>query len=481
MKHVSEFTKFLTEEVNLNKTRIETLTKRVETIEDFLNGTEWSKIILKCTPQGSWAHKTIIKPPGDAGFDADLIVFVTNVSGWTARDFILKLRGLFVGSKTYKDLVGLKSRCVTLTYAGDFELDVVPCVVQRPNALYPIEVCNRSDDKFEPTDSERYTQWFQQRSAWTGNDHLIHVMRLFKYLRDTKQTFSCKSILLNALVAERVTQADALYQPSYFPDLPTALRTLISRLDDHLQARPNMFRIPNPVLQMEDFNRHWDQDKYANFRQMIHTYRQWTDEAYNEPNEKQSIRRWRKIFGDEFARGADVLTEEVRSSLIPIINFNPRTYRDAVEAFKSIGRSLLASVKTDLPWIKPAPFVIGRDALTVEIRATLHMSENSPTLGPIYSGQVLQKGRHIRFEAVSQTGVPYAGRDFEVQWQVVNTDSDAAAEPDGLRGGFYRSKPRSVKWECTKYRGVHWVQAFVISKRSGASVGRSSRFFIVIE
>jgi hypothetical protein len=40
MKNVSEFTKFLTAEVNLNKTRIETLTKRVETMEDFLNGTE---------------------------------------------------------------------------------------------------------------------------------------------------------------------------------------------------------------------------------------------------------------------------------------------------------------------------------------------------------------------------------------------------------------------------------------------------------
>ena len=217
MKHLSEFTKFLIEEVNLNKTRIETLTQRVETVKGFLNNTEWSGIILKCIPQGSWAHKTIIKPPGDAGFDADLIVLVRNVPGWTARDFIVNLRGLFRASNTYKDRVGLKSRCVTLTYAGDFELDVVPCVVQRPNAMYPIEVCNRTDDKFEPTDSERYTQWFQRANTWTGSDNLIHGMRLFKYLRDTKQTFSCKSILLNTLVAERVTKLTLHISQPTFP------------------------------------------------------------------------------------------------------------------------------------------------------------------------------------------------------------------------------------------------------------------------
>jgi hypothetical protein len=435
MKHLSEFSKFLIEEVNLNKTRIETLTKRVDTIEDFLNGTEWSKIILKCTPQGSWAHKTIIKPPGDTGFDADLIVFVTNVPGWTARDFIINLRGLFRASNTYKALVGLKSRCVTLTYAGDFELDVVPCVAQRPNAMHPIEVCNRTDDKFEPTDSERYTQWFQRANTWTGGDHLIHVMRLFKYLRDTKQTFSCKSILLNTLVAERVTQADALYQPTYFPDLPNAFRTLISRLDDHLQARPNIFRIPNPVLQMEDFNRHWDQEKYVNFRQMIHAYRQWTDDAYNERDEKQSIKKWRKIFGDEFARGADVLTEEVSAALVPIANVQVSRFGDAVATVKAMGRAILSSARSNLPWVQAPPFVMRQQTTTVAVRATVHDAESGPSRGALGSGDFVPRFKHVRFEATTITSVPFTSKDYDVQWQVVNTDT-AAGHAKKLRGGF---------------------------------------------
>jgi hypothetical protein len=67
-----------------------------------------------------------------------------------------------------------------------------------------------------------------------------------------------------------------------------------------------------------------------------------------------------------------------------------------------------------------------------------------------------------------------------VQWQVVNSDEDAW-RANGLRGGFYESKPRGVRWETTEYRGVHWVQAFVVRKRDRLCVGRSERFFVIIE
>lgn len=480
MKHLAEFTTFLEGQVNLNKTRIETLTCRVETIENFLRRGDWTRIIKRFSSQGSWAHKTIIKPPGENGFDADLLMFVDPVPGWTANDYILKLRGLFLGSKTYKDIVGLKTRCLTLNYAGDFELDIVPCVVERPGRIYPYEVCNRTDDCFEPTDSERYTEWFQQANNLAGGDHLIHVMRLIKYLRDTKTTFSCKSVLLNTLVANQISQADIHFRPSYFPDLPTAFRTLISRLDLYLQGRPNLHKVANPVLQIEDFNRHWDHDKYANFREMIHKYRRWTDEAYSETDEKQSIKKWRRIFGDEFAKGADVLTEQVTGSLVPIPNFNVQRFTDAVQAIKLVGLSVLKLVRRDLDWVQPPPFVLSKQTIPISIKATVHLQENGPASGSVPSGQVLPANHHIRFEAVGGTGVPFTGKDHDVQWQVVNTDR-SAGYAKALRGGFYPSKPRSVRWERTEFRGIHWVEAFLIRKRTGACVGRSDRFFVVIE
>jgi hypothetical protein len=81
VKLVAQFDKFLKEEVNLNKTRITTLTDRVDAIQDFIRGSDWKPSVLRFSPQGSWAHKTIIKPPGSRGFDADVLVFIQHGRG----------------------------------------------------------------------------------------------------------------------------------------------------------------------------------------------------------------------------------------------------------------------------------------------------------------------------------------------------------------------------------------------------------------
>ncbi len=300
MLFIKAFDTFLAEEVNLNKSRIDTLVNRVTAIEGFITASSWQPTITRYSRQGSWAHKTIIKPLGNGGFDADVLVIVEHVQGWNAEDYVLKLEEAFNGSGTYKDKAGLGNRCVTLEYSGNFEIDIVPCVINRPGRTSNFEVCNRRDNKFEATDSEAYTRWLEQRNEWVGNDRFREVTRLLKYIRDVKLTFSCKSILLTTLIGERITHTDAYSQHIYFPDLPSALHTLVHRLDDYLQAHPRLHEIRNPVLPSENFIRHWDDDKYENFREMIHKYWEWIDDAYLETNEGESTRKWQKIFGDEF-------------------------------------------------------------------------------------------------------------------------------------------------------------------------------------
>ncbi|NEP53670.1 MAG: hypothetical protein F6K65_34660 [Moorea sp. SIO3C2] len=50
-----------------------------------------------------------------------------------------------------------------------------------------------------------------------------------------------------------------------------------------------------------------------------------------------------------------------------------------------------------------------------------------------------------------------------------------------MRGGLEKSSERGVRWESTSYRGAHWVEAFVISRRDGRCWGRSGRFFVVVQ
>jgi Second Messenger Oligonucleotide or Dinucleotide Synthetase domain len=171
VKFIEDFEKFLTEEVNLDSGRITRLQDHVDSVTKFLNGSDWGPKILQYSAQGSWAHKTIIKPPGTKGFDADLLVFIDPVEDWTPEDYISQLRRVFRGSGVYREKTSLGNRCVTIGSAGDFDVDVVPYVVNRPGGS-PYEVCNRIEDEFEPTDSEAYTAWLDKRNTWVGNDRL---------------------------------------------------------------------------------------------------------------------------------------------------------------------------------------------------------------------------------------------------------------------------------------------------------------------
>lgn len=117
------------------------------------------------------------------------------------------------------------------------------------------------------------------------------------------------------------------------------------------------------------------------------------------------------------------------------------------------------------------------------LRVTAHREEDTNTLiGPVNSGEVLQKGIHLLFETIQQNGALFPRSLYTVHWQVTNTDHEAWVR-DELRGEISQSKPNfpSKKWERTAYHGIHWVQAFVISKRSKACVAQTDRFFVVIE
>lgn len=387
---------------------------------------------------------------------------------------------MFTDSKLYKDKVSLQTRYVLLDYAGDFHIDIVPCVVDRPGGS-KYEVCNRIEDDFEPTDSEAYTEWLNTRNTWTGDNRLREVIRLFKYLRDMKTTFSCKSILLTTLLGERLTALDNAYRSTYFPDLPTALHTLFGRLDDYLQDRPDLHTISNPVLPSEDFVRHWDDDKYANFREMVHKYRDWIDEASAENDEAKSLAKWQRVFGDEFGRGAEVEVSEAASALIPVAEAQSGL-RDAVDIVKAAGQQVLTRIRTALPWVKPSPWRMATaNGIGVVIRATQYRTrDDRQAIGQVQSGSPLSKQRELFFEALTSTGMPIAAKDFNVQWRVVNTDRDAY-RAKALRGGFYNSDRSGCRWESTLYRGVHWVEAFVIRKRDGVCIGQSVPFFVVIE
>ena len=156
MKLIGHFADFLRETVNLNQTRLDNLESSVDAIETFVKESVWAPRVWKFIAHGSWAHGTIIKPVEGKEFDADLLVIVDPVEGWSAADYVSTLGAIFAASGVYKDKVEVFDYCVTINYAGHRKIDIAPCVRGRVNKD-ELEVCNAGDNMFERSEPDLYS------------------------------------------------------------------------------------------------------------------------------------------------------------------------------------------------------------------------------------------------------------------------------------------------------------------------------------
>lgn len=99
MKLVSLFDDFLKETVNLNKTRIDLLEASIPALKSFVRESDWKPKVRTFLEQGSWAHQTIIRPVDSGEFDADLLVMVDPVDGWTSAEYVESLGRAVLGQQ----------------------------------------------------------------------------------------------------------------------------------------------------------------------------------------------------------------------------------------------------------------------------------------------------------------------------------------------------------------------------------------------
>lgn len=125
-----------------------------------------------------------------------------------------------------------KTRCVRIVYANDCHVDVVVYLKLADGR----EVIVNSDlDEWEDTNPQGFTAWMRTKDDITAGN-LRKVIRLLKYLRDHKETFAVKSVILTTLVGGVVDEGRKLLDPSHYADVPTTLRSILTDLDEWLQA-----------------------------------------------------------------------------------------------------------------------------------------------------------------------------------------------------------------------------------------------------
>ena len=454
MKNIEQFNTFLKDTVNLNQTRIDKATTAIKALTKFLKDNDNIKDkFISVTPQGSYRHQTIIKPPTDNNeFDVDLLFKMKEIEDFEPKDYLILIADEFKKSDRYKEKVDTtgKSRCVTIDYADDFHVDIVPSIDKDGSSW----VMNRKDNTYEKTDGDGYSEWFNGRNK-KSKGFLKKVVRLIKYLRDIKSTFSAKSVLLTTLLGQQVENSDS---DDDYSDVPTALNNIVQNLDSYLQSNSTIPKVTNPILPEEDLNRHWNQDKYNNFRKKFHSIATNIKDAFEEEDENTSLEKWQDIFGSDFP-SSDHVKEE------------------ALEAISSEEFQLGDTSHCQKPkWIENKNCV-------AKIDCFLYNSSGKKRLWSVRSSQCIIEGYVLKFKCITDATEP-----FEVFWQVVNTGEEAEQDHSsgGLRGDFFKGHDLLGKlldnqifnWEGTRYKGKHWIQCFVI--KDGYLVAQSNRFYVNI-
>lgn len=301
MKLTDYFNVLLKDTVNLGQVKLDLLDSRVDSVYKALKADDQiGSLILGKTPQGSWAHRTIINPVGSNEFDADFMLNMSENPDWAddPKQYIEAVYAALHRHSTYGNMPhSRKCRCVRLVYANSMHLDIVPHL----NLADGREVIvNRDDNDWELTNPQGFTDWMKEKDA-LAKGNLRKIIRLMKYLRDHKNSFTgTRSILLTTLLGEQVTALHTLIDPNYYSDVPTALLHIINDLDAWLQARPTKPSIPDPSGSGVTFDHRWEQSTYSYFRDRIHAHAAEITEAYEEENKERSIELWQGIFGDGF-------------------------------------------------------------------------------------------------------------------------------------------------------------------------------------
>jgi len=317
MQLADHFDVLLKETVNLSSSSLERLDSRVDAIYRALSGDEeLGPYVQDKIPQGSWAHRTIIKPVGDNEFDADVMLLMEENSEWSEspKTYIDKVYAALHRHSTYGTMPhSRKCRCVRLVYANSCHVDIVPYLKLSDGREV---IVNRDEDRWEDTNPEGFTAWMLERDK-TANHNLRLVIRLMKFLRDHRNSFTgTRSVILTTLLGERVSSINNLLDASYYSNVPTTLLHIVSDLDVWLQARPTKPSVEDPSRSGATFDHRWDEATYAYFRDRIHAHAAEIKDAYDETDKDKSVSKWQMIFGDGFKAPA---TKESSARFGPIV------------------------------------------------------------------------------------------------------------------------------------------------------------------
>lgn len=290
---------------------------------------------LSLYPQGSFRIGTTVRPIGRDEFDLDLVCeFSVDCTAYSPAAILDLVEGRLRANAVYRPMVERLKRCVRLTYAKQFHLDILPACPEVPRAGTAIRIPDRHLQRWLPSNPKGFATWFAARShmglitltrkAEPVPEHesadektpLQRAVQLWKRWRDRSFRKDLdrapRSIVLTTLAGESFTGATSTSE---------AFAGIVRGVLERINGTMGILEVRNPANRNELLSERWvkDPESYLWFagelRELDRTWQGVVSE-----NGAESAALLEALFGEEtkraFTRQAERVTAARSNSLL---------------------------------------------------------------------------------------------------------------------------------------------------------------------
>jgi Second Messenger Oligonucleotide or Dinucleotide Synthetase domain len=288
---LDELLALICEELQISESRFKSAERRYHSISDWLDADDSPLHRFSPTiyPQGSMAIGTTIPPIGRQEYDLDMVCeFRTDLHLLHDALYVLDaLEARLLQHGQYQHMLKRKKRCITVEYANDFHLDILPAKPDSSAGNECVVVPDRKLECWVGSNPRGYAQWFLARAALrrvslmdkaaaapipqqeqsADKPPLKLTVQLWKRWRDVKygiSDLSPRSIILTTLAAHAYSGE---------PFVSEALQSVLDGVTAMIPPAGRLY-VYNPMNPKEDFSESWDDPmRYQAFLRGLREFR----------------------------------------------------------------------------------------------------------------------------------------------------------------------------------------------------------------
>lgn len=261
--------------------------------EDLRAHLETDEEISKANPDtflsGSYARDTAL----NSIKDVDVIVLIDLDHNATAPEVVIAW--LQEALQKYYSKVRPQGRSVQVTTGTDFDLDVVPSV-PLSHRDGPVWIPDRDAQQWVATHPKGQIAFGANKNSSTDGLYKP-LVKIFKYWRDRLPTEAAraKSYLLESLVAQGLLSVPS----SYARGVVAIFSAIYSSYFPYLSLN-TVPKISDPGYPSVNVAKRWKLNEFSAFMREVEPALKIATAALNSQDKDQSVKLWRRLFGEKF-------------------------------------------------------------------------------------------------------------------------------------------------------------------------------------